>query len=158
VLEAPPGLAIDWIAQDAPFQDSASAVGGPPLARVVPTASQAALEAQEISLMVALITPAGSGIDTSFQAVPFHVSAKGEEPVVVFMKPMATQFVVDVHETRERRLNVPPDGLGVGWTLQLVPFQTSASVPDWEAPTAVQADDEVHDTPAKPAVDPPAAG
>jgi hypothetical protein len=131
VLEAPPGLAVDCTAHDAPFQPSANAVGKPLLGWVIPTASHAALAPHETSLMVAFVTPAGNGMVTSVQAVPFHVSAKGlVEPVEVDEFPTATQSVVDVHETRERRLNVPPVGLGVGWTLHVVPFQTSASVPD----------------------------
>ena len=45
-------------------------------------------------------------------------------------------------------------GLGVGWTVQVRPFQTSARVPaDW--PTAVQCDAAAQETPLKT---PPAPG
>jgi hypothetical protein len=57
----------------------------------------------------------------------------------------------DVHDTENRPAPCP--GLGVGWMLQLVPFQRSVIVLSGlpklstDAPTAVQADDDVHETP-----------
>jgi 1-acyl-sn-glycerol-3-phosphate acyltransferase len=57
-----------------------------------------------------------------------------------------------MHETPDSELLVVPEGLGVDWTIQLVPFQTSArrvalasEVPEY--PTAIHAVDEVHETP-----------
>jgi hypothetical protein len=40
----------------------------------------------------------------------------------------------------------------MAWVLQVVPFQCSASVPAAEPPTAVQAEDDVHATPARKAL------
>ena len=66
------------------------------------------------------------------------------------------QAEADVHDTAFRKLNCAPDGLGVRWIRQAVPFQCSAKVPEFELPTAVHAEDEVHATLAKKP--PPAEG
>jgi hypothetical protein len=47
-------------------------------------------------------------------------------------------------------------GFGVGWMRHRVPFHRSARVPEFEAPTPVQAEDEAQETVLKPP--PPAAG
>ena len=39
----------------------------------------------------------------------------------------------------------------MAWVLQVVPFQCSAKAPAAEPPTAVQAEDDVHATPARKA-------
>ena len=57
------------------------------------------------------------------------------------------QSLADPHDTAESTGDLPRFGFGVGWIDQLDPFQASASVPALELPTAVQALDEVHDTP-----------
>jgi len=54
----------------------------------------------------------------------------------------------DAQATLARTTMGAPEGLGVGWMRHLNPFHRSASVlppPVW--PTAVQAEDEVHETP-----------
>ena len=61
-----------------------------------------------------------------------------------------------MHDTAFRKLNCAPDGFGVAWIAQVVPFQRSAKVPEFEPPTAVHDDAEVHDTPLSPA--PPCGG
>jgi hypothetical protein len=61
-----------------------------------------------------------------------------------------------VHDTAFRKLNCAPDGLGVDWMAHLVPSQCSAKVPEFEAPTAVHAEDEVQATPNR--APPPAEG
>ena len=53
----------------------------------------------------------------------------------------------DAQETENSAGNCP--GLGVDWIVQVVPFQRSASVPWSDNPTAVQAVDEVHETPER---------
>jgi hypothetical protein len=55
----------------------------------------------------------------------------------------------DVQDTPLRR-PPPRGGLGVAWTVHLMPFQLSARVPALEAPTAVHADADVQDTALKP--------
>jgi len=62
------------------------------------------------------------------------------------------QADAEVHATSCRKLCAAPLGLGVDWTVQVVPFQVSASVKVAFVlvtyhPTAVQADAVVHDTP-----------
>src|SRR5947209_6245037 len=52
--------------------------------------------------------------------------------------PTAVQAVVVVQETLDNRAP-PPDGLGVGWIDQAVPFHCSARVALLVRPTAVQA-------------------
>jgi len=62
----------------------------------------------------------------------------------------------EVHDTAFRKLNCAPAGLGVAWMRHRVPFQCSAKVPAFEAPTAVHAEADVHATPLRKP--PPAAG
>jgi hypothetical protein len=62
------------------------------------------------------------------------------------------QAVAEGHATSCRKLCAAPLGVGVEWTVQVVPFQFSARVKVAFVlvtyhPTAVQADAEVHDTP-----------
>ena len=66
------------------------------------------------------------------------------------------QAEADVHDTAFRKLNCAPDGLGVRWIRQAVPFQCSAKVPEFELPTAVHAEADTHATLAKKP--PPAEG
>src|SRR5205085_1258889 len=69
--------------------------------------------------------------------------------------PTAVQALLDVHDTPPlRTLAVAPAGLGVLWIVQLLPFQTSASVTGMPPssvsyPTAVHAVLAVHDTSLK---------
>jgi hypothetical protein len=89
------------------------------------------------------------------QLVPFHRSARVVVPEfdVAFRFPAAVQAAGVVHDTAAR--TPPGGGLGVGWMVQFVPFHRSASVPTGlpalsvRAPTAVQNQGEVQDTPAK---------
>jgi hypothetical protein len=60
--------------------------------------------------------------------------------------PTAVQTEAEVHETPVKKLNDAPAGAGVGWMLQIVPFQRSARSPEAVFPTAVQAEAEVHET------------
>jgi hypothetical protein len=64
--------------------------------------------------------------------------------------PTAVQAVAELHDTPESALSLL--GLGVDWTVQLVPFQLCANVTNVEAlfsdqPTAMQLSAELHDTP-----------
>ncbi|MFL5859706.1 MAG: hypothetical protein ACJ780_02860 [Solirubrobacteraceae bacterium] len=64
------------------------------------------------------------------------------------------QAVADVHATP---FSVLFGAAGVVWIVQLVPFQTSASVPRPPCPTAVQAVAEAHET-AESVFSPPGTG
>jgi hypothetical protein len=65
------------------------------------------------------------------------------------------QLLAEAHETASRVASIPPDGLGTGWTAQVLPSQYSASgKSDSPAPlrteyhpTAVQLAVAVHETP-----------
>jgi len=82
---------------------------------------------------------------------PFHRSAKDRAgpdwDEVVKYAPAAMQAEGEVQDTPIRKLCTAPGGLGVGWTVQVVPFHRSARVPPLAVPpTAVQAEREAHDT------------
>jgi hypothetical protein len=110
---------------------------------------QSLLEAHATPLSRVVVTPAGVGIVWIVQLLPFQCSASiwstpplGSVPAV-WNVPTATHAVVDAQVTPVSRLETAPLGLGVDWMDQLVPFQTSASVPRVEAlfsyePTATQ--------------------
>jgi len=61
------------------------------------------------------------------QAVPFHVSASVEELKFCNLLPTATQAEAEKQETADRAPS-QPTGFGMGWRLQVVPFQRSAKV------------------------------
>jgi hypothetical protein len=77
--------------------------------------------------------------------VPFQCSASIFPPKPVTANPTAVQDERVGHDTPASP--IPPAGLGIGWTAQLVPFQRSARFfIEAVFPTAVQADAEVHET------------
>ena len=86
------------------------------------------------------------------QVLPSHRSATVEAaPELSKEAPTAVQAEEDEHDTLFRKAPCDPDGFGVGLTVHVVPSHCSASVtPPAEGlavvPTAVQAEDEVHDT------------
>jgi hypothetical protein len=113
--DAPTGIGMGWTVHVVPFQPSASGVRAE-LEITAPTASHAVAAPQDTPLTDALVTPAGRGIVTSDQVVPFQVSANGAVVNVVddvTDTPTATQLVDEVHETPASRLLVLPLGLGV---------------------------------------------
>ncbi len=80
--------------------------------------------------------PAGPGMGSRRQLVPFHRSASGTRaPELVTESPTAVQAGGDVQATPASALTFAPAGLGVGWMAHLVPFHRSASVTP--APEAV---------------------
>jgi hypothetical protein len=84
--------------------------------------------------------------------LPSHRSAMVENaPELSREAPTAVHADEDEHETLFRKANCDPDGFGVDFTVHLVPFHCSASVtpaaPELSVvPTAVQAEDDAHDT------------
>jgi hypothetical protein len=127
---------------------------GPVSGRFRPTAVQAV--AWHATPLKKLPWPADStGVGWMAQVVPFQRSTRVVVPEfdVAFRFPAAVQPAGVVHDTAAR--TPPGGGLGVGWMVQFVPFHRSASVPMglpalsvW-APTAVQNEGEVQDTPAR---------
>jgi len=91
-----------------------------------------------------------------FHVVPFQRSASGIGSGVVGPEaPMAMQNDPVGHDTPPKLLPWDPEGLGVGWIRQVVPFHRSARVtkvpaPSVVWPTAVHDAGDVHETPEKP--------
>src|SRR5262249_53275334 len=97
--------------------------------------------------------PAGLGVGTMVHRFPSHHSAKvlAWDPAVKYA-PAARQADADRHETLRSALCTPPPwGVGVGRMLQVTPSHRSAKVPESDAPTAIQAEGELHDTALRPA-------
>jgi hypothetical protein len=70
----------------------------------------------------------GLGVGWIVQLVPFHRSASvvlGNAFVVEY-PPTAVQAVAALHDTPPSVASVAPDGIGVLWIVQLLPFQPSA--------------------------------
>jgi hypothetical protein len=97
------------------------------------------------------------GVGWMLQLVPSQrsVSVPTGLPELSKAAPTATQAEGDVQETPFKALKGAPAGLGVGVIRHAVPSQSSASVPfalpersaAW--PTAMQAEDDLHDTPRR---------
>src|SRR3954464_8729841 len=94
---------------------------------VVPTAMQAVSAGQETATS-RLFPAAGFGVASTAQPLPFQRSAtvSSRDEASSKCHPTAAQTVPDVQVTPSRELAGPPTGFGVGWVVQLVPFQRSA--------------------------------
>ena len=143
------GLGVRWMAQLLPFHRSASVPAGPP-----PTAVQDEADVHATLTRKLPGDPEGLGVGWMAQLLPFHRSASvlAGFPALSSRAPTATQDEADVHATPFRKPPGDPEGLGVGWMAQLLPFHRSArvlplGVKTLEAPTAVQADGAVQSTP-----------
>lgn len=96
----------------------------------------------------------GLGIVSALQLVPFQLSAIATLRPLTIALPTAVHAVAEVHETALNEAPVLPEGTGTGWSVQLVPFQRSATgrIGNSEnpaPPTAVHAVCDVHDTPRR---------
>jgi hypothetical protein len=143
----PLGTGVCRIVHVRPFHDSANV----PEAKV-PTALHAVAEVHDTPVNCTSALPAGLGVRRILQLRPFQCSASVRwTPAGPAQNPVAVHAVADVQDTLIRKLLAAPRGLGVGCTVQLVPFQRSARVtiapPRSSSPTAVQALPVVHDTP-----------
>src|SRR5580704_14056565 len=109
-----------------------------PLLKKLPAAVQSVADTHDTPSRVSLIL----AITWTDQAVPYHRSANPA--------PTAVHAADKVQETPWSGLYVGPLGLGVTWMVQAEPFHASASVtgaePVAEAPTAVQAVADAHET------------
>jgi hypothetical protein len=133
---------------DEPFQVSATT---PVLA--APTAAQS-LEAEHETENRMFAVLDGSEVVSTDHFEPFHSSASVELPELSWVKPTAAQLLEgeEVHETLFKMTDAKPSRSGVVWTDHDVPFHTSASAAPEPVsvsydPTAVQASDDVHETP-----------
>jgi len=135
------GLGVGWMVHRVPFHRSASVP-----ALELPTAVHDETDVHATPDSPPPPCPA-LGVGRMVHRVPSHRSAS----VPAFETPTAVHDEADGHATPLRK--PPPwDGPGVGWMVQFVPSHRSAK--GWEAPawltlfpTAVHADDVVHETP-----------
>jgi hypothetical protein len=120
-----------------------------------PTAVHAFAEAHETANSVVVVPLVGLGVGWIVQWRPSHRSANvvSDPRPETNDEPTATQSLADVHDTAASALFGASDGLGVGATRQVRPFQTSANVPPEVvpgtveyAPTAMQYTFDVHAT------------
>jgi hypothetical protein len=123
---------------------------------VPPTAMHDLDDVQDTPNRPLAAAPARLGVDWMAHLVPFQCSARVTGVLRLLIElPTVVQAAADVHDTALRRVNWKAyggiAGLGVGWICHLVPFHCSARVPTGVpmlvgAPTAVQAEDDVHAT------------
>src|SRR5215813_680830 len=106
---------------------------------------QPVTEGQQTPRSSPYVPPTGTGTDCSVQVLPFHDSANGREPVY----STARQRAAEGQETPSKVSWRGFGGVGMGWMVQLVPSQCSASVcsplPS-AVPTAVQLFGESQET------------
>ena len=115
------------------------------LPMAVPSTWQMVVATHETDVRSASVVPVGSATVARVQAVPFHVSARGTDPV----PPTARQKDGPTQET-ERSVSLLLAGAStLGTTLHVVPFQRSVSdpppVPMFCPPTETQNEALVHE-------------
>ena len=126
---APGRLGVFWISQVLPFQDSARLTGVLKLFAAVPAAMQNDGRGQETAENPLAEARGRLGVGWMDHVVPFHRSASVTlRPEPLASNPNAAQAEDEVHATAFRRLNCAPEGLGVRWIRQVVPFHRSAKV------------------------------
>jgi hypothetical protein len=147
----PAGAGIVWTLQLVPFHRSAMTCA----ALLLPTAVHADGEVQETAFKNDPGLPE-VGVGSMLQLVPSQcsVSVPSELPELSRAVPTATQAVGDVHETPFSAPAAAPPGFGVGTIRHAVPSQSSARLPlglpkgkSVVPPTAMQLEDDLHDTP-----------
>jgi hypothetical protein len=117
-------------------------------------AVQEAAELHDTPSRTLPVVVAELGVVSRAHAVPFHASASEKRSELPSKLPVAVQTSAELHDTLPRVLAMAPAGLGVDCSFQVVPFHLSANVTSalevWlkDAPTAIHAVAEVHDTPA----------
>ena len=130
------------MAHRVPFQRSAR-VTWPPLVMTSPAAVHRCADSHDTEFRLA---PVGPGVDWTVHCVPFQRSASAPEVEL----PTAVHARAELHDTPFRE--PLPAGSVTGTTVQVTPFQRSASgvgvssIPTGVVPTAMHARAEVHDT------------
>ena len=126
---APGRLGVFWTFQLLPFQDSARLTGVLKLFAAVPAAMQNDGIGQETALNPLAEARGRLGVGWMDHVVPFHRSASVTlRPELLASAPNAAHAEDEVHDTAFRRLTCAPEGLGVRWIRQVVPFHRSAKV------------------------------
>jgi len=94
-----------------------------------PAAVQSDEEGQDTPLRPLPLARAGLGVGWARQAAPFHRSPNvTNAPELSTYPPTAAHAEDEVHDTASKKLNCAPDGLGVRWIRQVMPFHRSAKV------------------------------
>ena len=126
---APGRLGVFWTFQLLPFQDSARLTGVLKLFAAVPAAMQNDGRGQETAENPLAEARGRLGVGWMDHVVPFHRSASVTlRPELLASAPNAAHAEDEVHDTAFRRLTCAPEGLGVRWIRQVVPFHRSAKV------------------------------
>ena len=140
---------MSWTLQLLPSHRSATVNGAG--VKISPTAVHAEGDEHETPLKKSPCpcVPGGAGVDWTVHVVPSHRSASSAEAVL----PTAVHALGEVQETAPRKSPGLAE-VGVDWMLQVVPSHRSvivgpAGLPELSkaAPTAVQANCDVHETP-----------
>src|SRR5258708_3726697 len=124
------GLGVRWMAHFRPFHRSASVPAGlPALSGRAPTAGQKEGEVEDPPAKKTPGAHEGAGTGWICHCWPFHRSAKSPvgKPELSKDVPTAMQNMRAVQATPNRATPGTPAGMGVGWTVQFVPFHRSAS-------------------------------
>ena len=126
-----------------------------------PTALHEFAAVQVMPLSSLMIAPPTSWVFLMVQLLPFHSSASVcMVPPLTLAWPTASHRDAETQKTSLSWLEVTPAGFGVDWTLQLLPFHTSARVcvvpPLSNRPTASQEDADGHQNPGE--LSPPGSG
>jgi hypothetical protein len=144
------GLGVGWTLHLLPFQRSATVCTIPSVKWRSPVVVQADGEVQEMPPRKVCTAPAGLGVGRMLQTFPFQRSVRGLTgppwEAVVLYAPAAMQNDGEVHETPPRPLKCPAAGVGTCWIRHLVPFQRSASSPEFDPPTAKHAKRDAQET------------
>ena len=146
-----PEVGVGWMLQAVPSHRSVIVPTElPELSKAPPTAMHAEGDVHETPARKLAAAPAGLGVGWMRHAVPSHRSARTPDAVL----PTAVHELGEVHETAFRKAPALPE-VGVGWMLQAVPSHRSVIVPtelpelSKAPPTAMHAEGDVHETPAR---------
>src|SRR5271154_4301782 len=118
-------LGLGTMDQEEPFHCSISDWYPVPVRKPCPTAVHQAEPMHETPVRSTMSWPAGFGVDTMAQAVPFHCSTRLSFPSSAL--PTATHIVDVVQETALKKGPMPRPVIGVFWSVQVDPFQLAAS-------------------------------
>ena len=149
----PPVLGLGTIVQLVPSQDSARVWSAGAELSKPPTAMHDVADVQETPVSQLNPAPAGFGVGSIAQVLPFQCSANVTSvPLPFTYSPTAKQETTDGHDTPLRTLDGAPAGSATGGTVHVLPFQRSASAMNaplafLSNPTVMQAAGAEQDTP-----------
>jgi hypothetical protein len=116
-----------------------------------PTETQEVGEVQETAARRLFVPgPTGLGVGSILNSVPLDTSANVDGPPISETPPTAVQVPDAGQDTPETYAGAVPageTGLKTVCDVHPTPFQSSATLPSWKLPRAVQASGELHETP-----------